>query len=253
MKQQNKKDVASAPSVHKGHRQRLRNRLRIGRGEDFSDHELLEMLLFYALPRVNTNELAHKLIDEFGSLRHVLYAEPDSVVRVDGAGEAVSSCLLLVNAIYKRINLEKYDMARFTADTLSKVGNFVVDYYKDKQHEELCAMLLDDSFKLIEFVSISSGSVNNSSIDIKSFARYALIKNATRVILSHNHPSGNTTPSIYDRQVSMQLEAALRTLDIELVEHLIVNEVSYTPTLHMKTSGETGLLRANVYRNFYNN
>lgn len=253
MKQQNKKDIASAPSVHKGHRQRFRDRLHIGRGEDFSDHELLEMLLFYALPRVNTNELAHDLIDKFGSLRNVIYAEPDDIVRIDGAGEAVSTCLLLTSAIYKRINLERYDMSRFTADTLSKVGNFVVDYYKDKQHEELCAMLLNDSFKLIEFVSISSGSVNNSSIDIKSFARHALMKNATRVILAHNHPSGNTTPSIYDRQISIQLEAALRTLDIELVEHLIVNEVSYAPTLHMKSFDGTGLLRVNVYRNFYNN
>lgn len=248
-----RKSNTSNKPIHSGHRERLKERFLVNNGRDFTDHELLELLLFYIIPRVNTNELAHKLLNEFGSLEAVINASPEMIERVDGAGKSTSFFFRLNSTIMKRIDMEKYKAKRFVADGLSKVGAFLLDYYKDTKCEEFCVMLLDNSFGLIEFTPMSIGSVNSASIDVRTVARYALLKDASYVILSHNHPSGTLNQSSDDRIVTIQVEAALHAVGISLMEHIIVNDTSYASTMHLRATSATPLKDANRFREFYKN
>lgn len=243
----------SSKPIHNGHRKRLKERFLANNGKDFTDHELLELLLFFILPRVNTNELAHRLINEFGSLEAVFNACPELIERVEGAGKSTALFFSLHCTIMKRIGMEKYREKRFVADALSKVGAYLLDYYKDTKCEEFCVMLLDNSFGLIEFTPMSIGSVNSASIDTRKVARYALLKDASYVILSHNHPAGALNQSSDDRVVTIQIEAALHAVGISLMEHIIVNDTSYAPTMHLRMTSATPLKDANKYREFYKN
>ena len=237
--------------LHSGHRERLKERFLLSNGKDFTDHELLELLLFYIIPRVNTNELAHSLINEFGSLQGVFDADPKFLEKVAGAGKNTSLFFALHDVIMNRIGMEDCKEKKFVADKLSKVGNYLCRYYKGSRCEEFCVMLLDNSLTLIDFATMSTGSVNSASVDVRKIARYALEKDASYVILSHNHPSGTVDESSEDRVVTLQIEAALRTLGISLIEHIIVNEVAYAPTMHKRLSSAAPIKDVNRYREFY--
>ncbi len=240
-------------TIHAGHRARIKERLNNLGKTDLREHELLEMLLFYSIPRVNTNELAHTLLDEFGSIENIINTDPSILMQVSGVGPATASLFSLLCEIRKRTNIENHNTKRFNASTLSAVGNFLVDYYKGNSREEICALLLDGSFRMIEFKRIASGSVNTSCMDIKCFVRHAVVMEATHVILSHNHPNGDTAPSAQDRQLSMMLEAALHPLDIELVEHIIVSGMCYSPTMHLRATAPNRAAMLEKYKSFYNN
>ena len=229
-----KNSHARSPELHTGHRERLRQRFSVNRGKDFSDHELLEMLLFYTIPRLDTNELAHKLINKFGSLSAVINADPEKLKSVPGIGNASATFFELLFVIKKRIDLEKYKNDDFIADSLSLVGAFLLDYYKGRYEEEFCAMLLDNGLKLIEFWSISKGSVNSTSVDVRSIAKHALTKDASYIILSHNHPSGLLNQSSDDRLLTSRIDAALHAIGITLIDHIIVNDEGYMPTMHAR-------------------
>ena len=243
----------SEKPLHTGHRERLKKRFLVNDGKDFTDHELLELLLFFVIPRVNTNELAHRLINEFGSLSGVFNASPDLIEKVDGAGKNTSLFFRLHDTLMSRVIMEKYKNKKFIADSLSRVGNYLCDYYRDSKREEFCAMLLDNSFGLIEFVSLSTGSVNSASIDVRTVAKLALTKDASYVILSHNHPSGTLNQSSDDRVVSLKVEAALNAIGISLIEHIIVNDTGYAPTMHLRITSATPVKDANRLRSFYKN
>ena len=240
-------------SVHAGHRERMRRRFLVSQGKDFNDHEMLEMLLFYALPRGNTNEVAHNLLNEFGSLRNVCNAEPARIEKVIGAGPATSLFISFLFALRKRIDLEKYDMDRFVASSTREVGEFLMEYYRDKQYEEVCAMLLDNSFRLIEFKSLSTGSVNSSSFDVRSLTRHALRMDATHIILAHNHPFGDTAPSRNDRDLSLLLDSALRSVGIILLDHIIVTNTSYKPMINLGMTTQNMQADPQKYRDYYRN
>ncbi|MGM9644197.1 MAG: RadC family protein [Eubacteriales bacterium] len=246
-------NVKKQASVHVGHRERMRRRFLVSQGKDFNDHEMLEMLLYYAIPRGNTNEVAHNLLNEFGSLRNVCNAEPARIERVVGAGPATSLFISFLFALRKRIDLEKYDLNRFVANSTREVGEFLMEYYRDKQYEEVCAMLLDNSFRLIEFKSLSTGSVNSSSFDVRSLTKHALRIDATHVILSHNHPSGDTAPSMSDRDISLRLDASLRAVGIILLDHIIVTSTSYKPMMSLGMTTQNMHADPQKYRDYYQN
>ena len=215
---------------HAGHRDRMKDKYLKSGIDNFSDHELLEMLLYYALPQKNTNELAHSLIAEFGSLKGVLEADTDSLMRIDGIKKHTAILLSLVNGINRRTRIsENNDCMIF--DSLSKVGEYLLNYYSGLSREQVCVMLFNNSMKLIDFVKISEGSVNSAAIDYRSIATISLTKNASCVILSHNHPNGLAIPSSEDREVTKTVESALSVLGITLLEHIIVGSENYMPSM----------------------
>ncbi len=246
-------EITNTVNLHQGHRKRLRERFIESGGRDLTDHELLELLLFFVIPRLNTNETAHQLIREFGSLRGVCNADRERLERVTGVGSSVSLFFLLLFVIRKRIDMEKYTKKRFEADALSKVGNFFIDYFKGVMREELCVMLLDSSYKMIDCSSFSTGGTSSTGVDITAIARYALQNDARHVIIAHNHPAGSNAPSDNDRQINIDLEKALNAVGICFMEHIIVNELSYSPTMQMRLSSANANEMTKQYRYFYNN
>ena len=180
-------------------------------------------------------------------------SKEELIERIEGLGKSTALYFQLNSVIANRIRLEKHNSDKFVANSLTKVGNFLFDYYKNSKCEEFTVMLLDNSYGLIEFTPISIGSVNSANVDVRKVVRYALLKDASHVILAHNHPSGTTNQSSEDRVVTVQVEAALQAVGISLMEHIIVSDVGYAPTLHTRLSSSNPLKLAKMYREFYNN
>ena len=221
-----------AAHLHAGHRQRLKNRYLEFGIENLSDHEALEMLLFYAIPQKNTNDLAHLLIDRFGSLRNVLTADVDSLKAVDGIGEHSAILIKLISDMHRKVRLSDNPDSE-VMNSLSKIGKYLLNYYDGVGEERVTMMFLDNSMRLIDFVTLSHGSVNSSSVDYRSIAELSLRKKASAVILAHNHPGGLAIPSSEDRLISKNVDAALSVIGVHLIEHIIVGTANYAPTMQV--------------------
>lgn len=240
-----------SPELHKGHRARIRKRFLSNEGRDFSEHELMEMLLFYSIPRADTNELAHMLLNEFGSFRAAFNASPQRLEKIKGIGPSTSALLKLIFAVHKRMDIERFHLNSFKADRIGNVGNFLINYYKDRGREEFCIMLLDNSLRVLDFISLSTGSVNSASIDVRTVAKLALEKDASYVIISHNHPNGTLNQSNEDRAVSIHVESALHAIGVNLLDHIIVNDIAYAPTMCHQISGRVPQADVDMINKFY--
>lgn len=241
--------------LHAGHRKRMKELLLIESGK-LAEHQLLEILLYFSVPRIDTNELAHRLISECGSLKDVIYASPEKLMNVKGIGENTATQIVLLREIYKCINRNKF-RKRDTFDSLTKVGELAVSYFDGDRKERVSAMLFDGKMHLIDIVDLARGSVNSAPFDTRELARLALLHDSTRVVLAHNHPSGELSPSMADRIATQSAESALGAVGVTLVEHLIVGEVGYTPMMQMRLgfflkSDKTDP-KTQFYKHFYSN
>lgn len=232
--------------THSGHRDRLKEKFISFGPEIFSDHELLEMLLFFSIPRVNTNGLAHRLIDRFGSLNSVLTAPVDQLVLVEGVGKSSAILISLVGALMCRAR-RKPISNRKKFSNLREVGEMLTDYYRYLPQERFCALYFDASMRLIETSVIAEGSVGEISVTPSRIAREAVLKGASGVIVAHNHPLGASSLSSSDRNLTHIIEASLAAVEIPLLEHIVVGEVGYAPTM-MYMPGSSGAVRsAKIY------
>lgn len=207
--------------VHDGHRDRMKKRL-IEQGLDvFDDHHVLELLLFYALPRVDTNPLAHALLDHFGSLRAVFEAPVEELRKVKGIGENALSLLKLIPEVSRRYSI---DANRFDdiLDSSEKAGHYLAARYMYERDEVVIIICLDAKCKVICCRELFRGVANSAEISIRKIAELALAKNATSVIISHNHTSGIALPSIEDEMTTKRLRSVLSSMGIVLADHIIV-------------------------------
>lgn len=223
-------DKASKPNIHEGHRERMREKLLTFGQESLRDHELLEVLLFYSIPRANTNEIAHELINKFGSLKDVVFADINELMKIKGCKMHSALLIKLVGSIFLRIS-KPVIKPKQKFDNLSSVGDHLTKYFMGKKEEHFCVMLFNNAMQLIDLCELSRGSVNSASVDPRSVARVALEKNATVAIIAHNHPSGNTLPGMADREITNRVDAALTAIGIFLLDHIIVSDAVYTPTM----------------------
>ena len=208
--------------VHDGHRERLRGRFLKNGIQSFEEHTALELLLFYARPRCNTNEIAHRLIQRFGSFSAVLDAPIEELTQVEGVGENAAVLLKLVpelGAYYMESRNESGDVL----NTTEKAGAYFLPKFFGKSSEEVYLAALDDKRKLIRCSCISThGIVNAVSISTRKIVEEAVRSNATGVILAHNHPSGVALPSANDKLATKQVYSALRYVSVRLLDHIIV-------------------------------
>ncbi len=213
-------------SIHNGHRERLRSRFLKEGLDNFEEVNALELLLFYCIPRKDTNELAHALLDHFGSFHQVLDASPDELMTVPGIGEGTATFLPLISAAcrYYRVNQANNITA---LDTIEKCGDYLVNYFHSRKNETIILLCLDAKCKRIVCREIGEGSINSASISARRVAEIALSVNATSVILAHNHPSGIALPSTDDVNTTKLIAKSLRAVDIVLTDHIIVAEDDY--------------------------
>lgn len=208
-------------SIHDGHRQRVKARFRKEGLDNFEEIHVLELLLFYCVSRQDTNRLAHRLLDHFGSLWQVLEATPEQLEQVDGVGEHISTFLTLTNALERYYRTHK-DRKPVILKTIKECGEYLKPRFYGRPLETVFLLSLDAKCKVLTCREVSEGSVNSVGIPIRKIVEMALCSNATSVILAHNHPSGLALPSGEDIQTTHRVAKALQSVEITLVDHIIV-------------------------------
>ena len=208
-------------SVHDGHRGRLRRQLLESGLDSFSDVQVLELLLGFAIARKDVNPLAHALLEEFGSLHGVLEAHPLDLQRVDGVGENTAALLTMMPQLLRRYAISANRTGRIITTT-EEAGNYLIPYFLGAKGEEVYLLCLDAKCKVLDCRRMFSGSINNVSINVRRVVEEALRHRATSVILAHNHTSGIALPSRDDEESTSIVQAALEAVGIQLVDHIVV-------------------------------
>lgn len=209
--------------MHAGHRERMKRRFRETGLNGFDDVNVLELLLFYVIPRQDTNPIAHALINRFGSLQDVIDAPYDELVNVKGVGENTATFLHLIPAICKRYTREKQKRkAAYTS--LQDMADFVIPLFSFEMEETLFLICLDSGNHITYCEPISKGNLDSVAIEPREIVRKAMERRAVRVVLAHNHPSGIPSPSLSDMTLTQNLKEALQLFNIELLDHFIVAE-----------------------------
>ncbi len=208
-------------SIHNGHRQRLKDRFCKEGLENFEEHQVLELLLFYCIPRVDTNPMAHALLDRFGSLSKVLEASVEELEKVPGIGHnaAVFLTLIIASGRYYQVNCASRNEILTTVEAC---GKYLIPFFYGRRNENVYLLCLDAKCKVLTCKKIGEGSVNSAGIPIRRIVETALAANATSVILAHNHPSGLALPSDADIQTTRRVAMALDAVEIGLIDHIVV-------------------------------
>ena len=211
----------SNPQIHKGHRQRMKDRFREEGLDNFSEVQALELLLFYCIPQKDTNPIAHDLLNHFGSLSQVLEAPVEELVKVPGIKENAAVLLKLVTDMGRYYLVSRSQ--QFTIlPTVNACANFLVPRFFGRRVETVFLLCLDAKCKVLCCKEVGEGSVNSAGISIRKIVELALGANATTVVLAHNPPSGMAIPSPEDIQTTRRLAAALNAVEIHLADHIIV-------------------------------
>ncbi len=213
-------------SIHDGHRQRLKERFVKEGLDNFQPNQVLELVLFYCIPRRDTNEIAHHLLKRFGSLSGVVEATVDELEKVPGMGENAAIFLSLLSAFsrYYQVNRASNE-EKFT--TIKNCGKYMMAKFSGKRNETVFLLCLDAKGKMICCREVGEGSVNSASVPIRRIVEIALGVNASSVVLAHNHPSGVAIPSADDVHTTKRLAQALQAGDILLADHLVVADDDY--------------------------
>ena len=213
-------------SIHKGHRERLKQRFLEEGLDNFTEIQVLELLLFYAIPRSDTNPLAHALLEHFGSLSQVLEADVEELKKVPGIKDHAATLLALVTQLCRYYQVNSAQQTQILT-TLEDCGRFLVPRFFGRTRETVFLLCLDAKCKVLCCKEIGEGSVNSASISVRKVVETALAANATTVVLAHNHPSGIAVPSNEDIQTTQRIAAALYAVEIHLADHIVVAEGDY--------------------------
>lgn len=222
--------MAEQKNIHAGHRQRLFDRYAKSGIDSFSDIELLELLLAYAIPRKDTNPIAHRLLETFGNFSAVLEAPQLSLQNVEGMTQRAATMLHLLPQSWKRYDLSRQRETKIF-QTTEACGDYLVPFFRGLREERVRLLCLDAKCMLLDCREISQGSVNSAAMPIRRIVETALAVNATSVVLAHNHTSGIALPSKEDVDATVRLKEALAGVDILLIDHMIVADNDYV-SLH---------------------
>ena len=217
-------------SIHEGHRERLKKRFRENGLDSFSEFQILELLLFYIIPRRDTNPIAHRLIERFGSLHQVLEAPVEELEKVEGIGPNAALLLSLITSVARAYMVSKAEPPRILR-TIEECGEYMKSLFIGRRMEVVYLLCLDAKCKVLGCREVGEGSVNSANISTRRIVEIALGLNASSVILAHNHPSGIAIPSEEDILTTKRVASALSTVDIQLVDHIIVADEDYVSML----------------------
>ena len=225
-------------NIHSGHRERQKEKFRTHGLDSFTDIEALELLLFYAVPRADTNELAHALLDRFRSFRGVMEADYIELKGVPGIGENAATLLRLVTDLDRRYHSQA--IVRGTQILSSgDAGALLMKVYEYRKEECSYLLCLDVSSHVIACHLMEVGTTSAVKFSMRKVVELVLRDNAARVILSHNHVSGLALPSGADMDVTTRLCRMLRMIDVELMDHIIVSDGDF---VSMRDSGHLSMI-----------
>ncbi len=209
---------------HQGHRVRLKNRLiKEGGFENFEEHNILELLLFYTIPRKDTNEIAHRILDHFGSLAAVLDAPYEELIKCKEISENTAALFKALLPVGRAYNISKYDKPCILND-YSRVSDYLLDKYLGFNEEVLSVISLDNRLTTLSFDIIAKGTLNSVIIDMRKVVNMLINNKATAMIIAHNHPSGFALPSEEDLVQTRNLVTTCAGLGIKVVDHILIAE-----------------------------
>lgn len=207
-------------NIHKGHRERLRNTTSAIGFENLPEHQQLELLLSFVIPRKDTNPIAHELIKKFGSFSAVLDANPINLVKVSGIGETAANFLSACGKIPFA-----YRTSKMKQKTVLTCPSQIIEYFNDiataTSTERFYTILLNSKSEVIKYEIIGDNSLDKVSVDFRELVQKILMHNAKGIIICHTHPEGSANPSRQDIEFTKQLFTALTIIGIKLCDHII--------------------------------
>ncbi len=206
-------------NLHAGHRQRLANRFLKSGADDFELHNILELLLFGAVPRRDTNEIAHELIKKFGFCG-VFEASPEELQSVDGIGPVAAAQIKLVLEIAKIYNQEKNNDTKIIT-SIEGAADYMRPTFIGRDYEIITLMCLDAKASILGYSIVTKGNTNTVTLDVRKIVEIALNYNAAGVLIAHNHPISTALPSPDDITSTQRLYSTLLDLGIKLLDHFI--------------------------------
>jgi len=216
--------------MHEKHRERVKQRFLSDGLDSFNEHQVLELVLFYALPRVDTNEIAHELINEFGSLKRVADASIEELTAINHIGDHAAIMLKLIAGVSKRYFMDPLSNVKIY-DTLDKIGEYLINLYIDSTSEKIYLLLFDGKMRMIKSIMVAEGSLASVQFPMREIIKEIINLRATSAVIAHNHPDGALIPSREDVDVTMTLMNAFEMIDCQLVEHIIVADRGYLPVM----------------------
>jgi DNA repair protein RadC len=190
--------------------------------DNFEDHQVLELILFQAIPRSDTNPVAHRLMQRFGSLSAVLEADPKDLAVVEGVGTKAAAFLSVIPQVTRRYFLDRIKHTRKPLNTSEAAAEYLVPLMAGRSEEVFYVICLDSRLRVLYPVLISEGTVKDALVHPRHVVEAAVRHKAASVILAHNHPAGTVRPSHHDHAITRRLVQALGGIDIKVVDHVIV-------------------------------
>jgi DNA repair protein RadC len=217
-----------------GHRSRLRDRLLKAGRQAFADYELLELLLTYAIPQKDTKPIAKRLLKQFGSFAAVFDQPIERLLEIEGVGPQTCTFLFAIREFLVRYLEQEVEYAKAISSP-EDIAEFVRTHLGTAQRECLMILYLNDANRLAHHVIVSEGTVDRAPFYPREILKTAFLRNATGLIMVHNHPSGDPIPSENDHRITSRMEKLAAEFEIKVYDHLIV-------TPHKVFSLKTGRL-----------
>lgn len=208
-------------NIHSGHRKRVKANVIKNGFSQLEEHKLLELMLFYSIPREDTNELAHRLIDHFGSFKEVFEADIDQLKRVEGVGENTALMIASVGEAFYRFLKSEPPKRKIYKDT-EALKEFSLSVFRGEKIEKVFIMCFDKNKRLKRYAVIAEGTETSSEIDMQKIIKNLVDSESSIVVLAHNHPESSAEPSAYDIDSTRTVAVTLRKIGYALADHIII-------------------------------
>ena len=211
-------------NLHDGHRQRLLNQIHNFGLDNMTEVQVLEFVLTFFIPRKDTNDIAHLLLDEFGSIKKVLDASPNDLMKVDGIGERTAKLLTLLPDVFFYYRESGYKNKKIVLKNLNDTVEFLRSIFDGKSQEEFYILFLNAKQEILKFEKISAGSQNEVAISCQDIVNKASKYKPNYIILAHNHPDGNSIPSANDIKTTNKIIKMLYYHQLLILDHIIIGK-----------------------------
>ncbi|MCL1944967.1 MAG: hypothetical protein FWF56_04095 [Firmicutes bacterium] len=217
-----KKSYKSGSGIHKGHRERMDERAIVDRDfEGFAPHEMLEYLLYAGVPRKDTNEIAHNLIEKFGSFFHVFYASAEELLTVKDMTRRAAHTISAVVPISRWVNRQNIKRSRYKIVNTDSIITYIKPFFENRPYEVVYMFCIDTAGYIISSTKVSQGDVDSVGLNCREIVTRANNNHASKVVIAHNHPSGILSPSFEDLVATSRVNIGLGAINVVLSDHII--------------------------------